>query len=382
MSKQMTSRERFFKALNFEEPDKVPQSIRWATSTAVKLAEIYGYEPKPGESMSYGGHLSKLIGNDLIVVQLGINSMMEMAGGGLMNEGDTYVSEWGVTYERQNQFDNPVKHPLGESRDQLDDFQWPDPSEARRMKELDEVIAIYGDSHVILADVSSTLFEASMAHLRGMQNMILDLYDDPAWAGRLLDGLADYYSELGLRAIEHGADIIRIGDDIGVQNGLLIPPEMWREHVRPRIKRLIDTWKEKSPETNFMYHSCGDFSAVAGDFIDMGFTLLSTMQPVAGFENPWENKRKWGGKVMFKGGLDVQQVLPNGTLPEIRKHVRRLIKAYAPGGGYIFQPAHLIYQDVPMKNIWAMLTAFEQCRDYPIDIPEITEKDFFPNAAE
>lgn len=167
------------------------------------------------------------------------------------------------------------------------------------------------------------------------------------------------------------------GDDIGVQNGLLIPPEKWRTHVKPRIKRLIDTWKAKDPSIKFMYHSCGDFSSVADDFVEMGFDLLSTMQPVAGFENPWENKRRWGDKVMFKGGLDVQQVLPNGSNPEIRWHVRRLIKAYAPGGGYVFQPAHLIYQDVPTDHIWAMLEAFKECRRYPIDIPEISESDVF-----
>ncbi len=377
MAKGMRSRERFFTALDHKEPDLVPQSIRWSAETANRLAEIFGVEAPEGKTVSYGGDLSEKIGNDLIIIQTGINAMMEMAGGGVMEEGDRCTSEWGVVYERQNQFDNPVVHPLEESRDVLDDYQWPDPNEPRRMAELDLVVSRYKDTHAILTDVSSTMMEASTAHLRGMQNLILDLYDDPARVGRLFDGLADYCCELACHAIEHGTDILRIGDDIGVQNGRLIPPALWQTHAKPRIKRLIDTWKAKDSSIRVMYHSCGDFSSVADDFVEMGFDLLSTMQPVAGFENPRENKRRWGDKVMFKGGLDVQRVLPNGSNPEIRWHVRRLIKAYAPGGGYVFQPAHLVYQDVSTDHVWAMLEAFKECRRYPIDTPEISESDVF-----
>ena len=48
-----------------------------------------------------------------------------------------------------------------------------------------------------------------------------------------MKGLVAYYRILGCRAIREGIDIIRIGDDIGGQNSLLLSPVMWRKFVNP-----------------------------------------------------------------------------------------------------------------------------------------------------
>ena len=49
----------------------------------------------------------------------------------------------------------------------------------------------------------------------------------------------------------------------------------------------------------------------------------------------------------FLGGLDTQQLLPNGSPAEVREGVRQVLKATAPGGGYIFMPGHYVNADVP-----------------------------------
>jgi uroporphyrinogen decarboxylase len=217
----------------------------------------------------------------------------------------------------------------------------------------------------VIVDLSSSLFEPAMAHLRGMENFLLDCYDDPAWAGSLLDGLADYYIQLGLRAVEQGVDIIRIGDDVGTQTGMLIPPDLWRELVRPRIDRMIRAFQKINPEIIILYHSCGDFRPIIGDLIQLGVEFLSTMQPV-GSMNLAEIKKEFGDRVAFKGGLDTQQLLPHGTPAEVRAGVKDLIHTLADGGGYVFMPAHLLYQDVPIENIWAMLEAIKDYGRYPL----------------
>jgi uroporphyrinogen-III decarboxylase len=95
--------------------------------------------------------------------------------------------------------------------------------------------------------------------------------------------------------------------------------------------------------------------------IDIGVEFLSTMQQV-GSMNPFEIKDEFGDRVAFKGGLDTQQLLPNGTPEEVREGVKDVIRAYAPGGGYVFMPAHMLYPDVPTENIWAMLEAVKWCK--------------------
>lgn len=207
-----------------------------------------------------------------------------------------------------------------------------------------------------------------MAHLRGMEKFILDSYDDPDWVGRVLDGLADYYTALGTHAVNEGVDIIRIGDDVGTQTGMLIPPDVWRRLVSPRLRRMIQAFKKVNPEIIILYHSCGDFSLIFDDLIELGVGFISTMQPTATLKDPFLIKKKYGDKLSFKGGLDTQQLLPHGTPLQVREGVKVLLKAYAPGGGYVFMPAHMLYPDVPTENIWAMIEALRDYGKYPLSI--------------
>jgi uroporphyrinogen-III decarboxylase len=204
----MKPRARFLKAIKREAPDKVPQLVRWGKEVGERHSAIYGLA---------GEELGIRVGNDAIVCQVGINAYMEMSIGDLQ-EGETVTSEWGVVYQRQSGFNNPIAYPL-KSREDLKHFVFPDPLADFRMNQVKEVMSKYHEDYAVIVDLSSSLFEPAMAHLRGMENFLLDCYDDPLWAGSLLDGLADYYIQLGLRAVEHGVDIIRIGDDIGTQTG-------------------------------------------------------------------------------------------------------------------------------------------------------------------
>jgi uroporphyrinogen decarboxylase len=250
----MKPRDRFLKAIRREEADRVPQLVRWGKEVGQRLSSIFGVS---------GPEVGIRLGNDAIVCQVGINAEMEMSKGDLQ-EGETYTTEWGVVYQRQSGFNNPIEHPLKERTD-LKEYSFPDPQAPFKMKEVGEVMEKYHSDYVVIVDLSSTFFEASMAHLRGMENFLLDCYDDPDWAGSLLDGMADYYIELGIRAVEAGVDVVRIGDDIGTQTGMLMPPQLWQELVKPRMVRMIQAFKKINPEIIMLYHSCGDFRPVMGD---------------------------------------------------------------------------------------------------------------------
>jgi uroporphyrinogen decarboxylase len=350
----MKPRERFLKAIKREEIDRVPQLVRLGKEIGQRLSGIFG---------TSGHDLGIRIGNDAIVCQVGINAIMEMAKSDI-KEGESFTSEWGVVYQRQSGFDNPVEHPL-KTREDLENYTFPDPNAPHRLDEVRDVMEKYHEEYGVIVDLSSSLFEPSMAHLRGMENFLMDCYDDPAWAGSLLDALADYYSQLGTRAIEAGVDVVRIGDDIGVQTGMLIPPDLWRDLVKPRMKRMIQAFKKANSEIVILYHSCGDFSPVIGDLVEIGVEFLSTMQPVGKMDLA-RIKKEFGDRVAFKGGLDTQQLLPNGSPQQVREGVKHVIKTLGSGGGYVFMPAHMLYQDVPTDNIWAMLEAVKDYGQYPL----------------
>jgi len=74
--------------------------------------------------------------------------------------------------------------------------------------------------------------------------------------------------------------------------------------------------------------------------------------------DPQQLKDKFGDKLSFWGGaIDTQHVLPTATPKEIKKHVRRNIEIFKPGGGYIFNNVHNIQLGVPPENVAALFDA-------------------------
>ncbi len=348
---QLTSRERFIGTLQRHEVDKVPLLNRFMGPVAAKLAPIFG---------ATGRELEIKLGNDALMVQIGINAEYSHK---VVPEGAVYTSEWGVKYQRVHGFNQPLEHPLKEPS--LAGYVFPDPHLPSRMTEIREVMDAYHDRYAVVVDLSCTLFEAGF-HLRGMENFLMDAYENEDFMRQVLQGLADYYTALGVHAIEQGVDMIRIGDDVGVQSGLLLPPAKWRTLVKPHLQRMIEAFRRANPRILLKYHSCGDFYTIIPDLLDFEVDLIGTMQPCGQLADPFRIKREFGARVSFLGGLDVQQLLPNGSPAEVRDGVRRVLQAYAPGGGYVFMPAHYINVDVPLANIWALLQALQDFRDYPL----------------
>ena len=59
-------------------------------------------------------------------------------------------------------------------------------------------------------------------------------------------------------------------------------------------------------------------------------------------------------------GIDTQRVLSFAGPEEIRRHVRRNLEAFKPGGGYVFNSVHNIQAGVPPENIAALFAAAHQ----------------------
>ena len=66
---------------------------------------------------------------------------------------------------------------------------------------------------------------------------------------------------------------------------------------------------------------------------------------------------KFGGKIIFHGGVDTQKILPFGTPDEVAAHTREVMEALNQKGGYIFAPSQMLGADIPVENIAAMYDA-------------------------
>ncbi|HXV99389.1 MAG TPA: uroporphyrinogen decarboxylase family protein, partial [Anaerolineae bacterium] len=114
-------------------------------------------------------------------------------------------------------------------------------------------------------------------------------------------------------------------------------------------------------------HSCGSVRAFLEDFIDAGFDILNPVQCSAACMDPVELKEEFGDKLTFwGGGVDTHSILPFGTPEQVREDVRRRIKIFGPGGGYVFASIHNILGDVSPQNILAAVDAAYEFGVYPI----------------
>jgi uroporphyrinogen decarboxylase len=202
-------------------------------------------------------------------------------------------------------------------------------------------------------------------------NFFMLLAGEPGRAEAFLDRTVELHLEnlkRYLGAVGDSIDIIVFGDDLGMQTGPQISPDMYRRFFKPRHRVLWEAAKKLAPAgrggeasrppLRVMLHSCGSIRSLLPDLIEAGLDAVNPVQiSCAGMEAAGL-KRDFGRDiVLWGGGCETQTVLRTGTPAEVREHVRRQVGALAPGGGFVFQQVHNILAGVPAENIVAMFDA-------------------------
>ena len=88
--------------------------------------------------------------------------------------------------------------------------------------------------------------------------------------------MGPFLAELG-----DNVDIIKIGDDLGTQESLLMSPTMYREILKPIHADYIQFIKDRT-KAKVLFHTDGDVFPLIADFIEMGVDMLNPIQTSAG----------------------------------------------------------------------------------------------------
>lgn len=198
--------------------------------------------------------------------------------------------------------------------------------------------------------------------LRTMEQVLIDLVtDDPAGL-MIIDKRTGYELEVLYRTLEAskgGIDFLFLGEDLGTQRGAVMSPELFRKHIKPRLKKFADLGRHFGIPV--MIHSCGSSSWAFDDLIQIGISAVDTLQPEAKDMDPLYLKKTYGGRLAFHGCISTAGPLAYGTADEVRKYVKDIIGIMKPGGGYMLAPTHQIQDNSPLENVLAMYeTAYEE----------------------
>jgi uroporphyrinogen decarboxylase len=199
--------------------------------------------------------------------------------------------------------------------------------------------------------------------LRRLDQWLMDLATAPDDVERLLDALMERhlaFLERLCRAVGDVVDIVRLGDDLGMDRGPFMSPDMYRQLFKPRHKALCDYIRSHS-RMRILLHSCGGIAKLIPDLIEAGFEILNPVQTNCRGMEPEKIKQEFGRDVTFwGGGCDTRHVLNRLSPEEVKRHVRERLEVFAPGGGFVFNTVHNILPEVPPENIVAMFEALAE----------------------
>ena len=216
----------------------------------------------------------------------------------------------------------------------------------------------------IMVVAGCNLFEWG-TFLRRLDNFLMDLALDQANVERLLDALMERHLktlEKVCNAVGDVVDILRFGDDLGMDTGPFMNPNTYRKLFKPRHTMLCD-YVHKNSKMHTFLHSCGSIYRLIPDLIEAGYDILNPVQTNSRDMDPERLKREFGKEVTFwGGGADTRAILNRGTPAQVKDHVRRNAEILSPGGGFVFNTIHNIMPDVPPENILAMFEAIDEFR--------------------
>ena len=333
----MTNKERVIRTINHIETDYVPYSIDFTLQERERVA--------------------KYLNDDKFINRIN-NHIFSVYYDGWpkeMTPGTGYFKDdFGVVWNRNGtDKDIGVINGYVLPEPDLRDYKFPEPDAAELRRRLQKLVSDHPDDFKIF-DLGFSLFERAWT-MRGMENLLADMIEEPDFVDELLDAIADYNLKIVDIALEYDIDGLKFGDDWGQQSGLIMGPGYWRRFIKPRIARMYKKGRENGKY--ILQHSCGDIHEIFPDVIEIGLDVYQTFQPE--IYDIKAVKSGFGGRLTFWGGISTQRLLPCAAPDEVERVTRETIGIMKPGGGYIAAPTHSVPGDVPPENIMAMLKAFE-----------------------
>ncbi|HCS39394.1 MAG TPA: hypothetical protein DIW44_07415 [Anaerolineaceae bacterium] len=383
----MTSRERVQAVLNYETPDRVPIIMGVSNATGIKIRpyrgllkllnldvkEQYIYDwPELGTALPDERVMQRLHSDvrgvldrfPLEVYQRNQNRP----------EHSPFFDDWGggqMEIAPEEWFPGIAPIPDATTSDVLENYPWPNMDDPYRVAHVrDQAKELHDVNQYAIMATPWLMFPFERAfEMQGMEKFLMNLAVEPDFAQELLNKNNQLCMQLMSHFLDECGDlidIIKIGDDLGTQESLMISPRMYRRMLKPLHAEMIAMIKQKTKAKVF-FHTDGDVFDLIEDFIEIGVDVLNPIQTSAGKMSDLEGlKQRYNKRIVFCGAIDTQKILPYGTPEQVRQEVKRVINILGKDGGYMLATVHTVMNEVPPENILAMVDAVEEFGKYPL----------------
>ena len=269
----------------------------------------------------------------------------------------TYFDEWGVKWEITGRgWGHAFGYPL-EDLSKLDEYKFPkfpydqaDPGAQQQINMGRE------NGKYLLATNMVNMFEL-LRSLMGFEGLMMAPYLYPEKFKELLDKLTDltidYIDSLQLSG---GVDGFMTIEDWGLQKGLQLSLDQFREFYKPVYQRVIDRCHKNG--IHFWWHCCGDIIDLLPEMVEMKVNVVQLDQPMLmGYEEAIKASQ---GKLAFHNALDIQWYVPGETtIDEIKAETKNMVNTFQrlmPNGGFIMR-TYVAPEDIGMTLEGDLATA-------------------------
>ncbi len=349
-------------AIDHAEVDRIPMMYRGLPETDARLCEYFGLGPVD----EHWQDLVERLGADLFSGGSSMGRYARISPKYIGPQDDSHSSfhldyVWGLIPRQvsaaTHTYVDWVDHPMDCCSSVRQIEQYPSP----RLEDFDfSGMAVDGlDQNTKRRALASTgrlnhIFTLA-ARLRGMDRLLMDMAAEPILAEAVINKVAEFAVEFNRRSLQQvGAQLDHyvLWDDVAMQNGMILSPAQWNRFLRKWYETLYADAKQYGLKV--LYHCCGSFHPIIPTLIDIGVDVLDPVQTSARDMDLRTLKRRYGGNVCWHGGIDVQRLLPRGTVSAVRDAVDEAKELFGHGGGLILGPSHEITPDTPIENILAV----------------------------
>lgn len=392
----MTSRERVLTTLSHKEPDKVPIDCGGTIcSTLTRTAHNHLKEHlgihTPQEQIT-DPKLDTVVPCDDILKRFEVDfrrvalrpptelngddpERQSFAATSAANEekprGFEFKDEFGTVWKKADFDYCPHKYAMAEfSLDDLKAYKWPNPYDKGRVAGLREeaMNLTQNTDFCVVGDIMCGGPFEQACWLREYSNLMIDFYEDPAFAHELLERITDLdiaWWDAYLNEIGDCVQVVCQGDDLGMQQSEWISTDMYKEFVYPCHKRMFDFIHSKTKAKVFL-HSCGSIHNFIPYLIEAGVDALNPVQYSAANMEIARLKKEFGSEISFWGGsICTQYELGDCYSPnEIEKIVKSNMDILMKDGGYVFAATHNIQHECPPEKILSIYDTAVSHRSY------------------
>jgi hypothetical protein len=196
-------------------------------------------------------------------------------------------------------------------------------------------------------------FYMLLYYLRGFENFMLDLATDEPRLMELIRIVQGYNAFVIGRCLELGAEMIYLGEDLGLQKSLPMSPAMWRRYIKPSYERMLGQCRNRNVPVYL--HSDGHILEIIPDLLETGVRVLNPQVGANGLDGL---KRVAKGKVCINLDLD-RQMFPFATAGQIEQHIGQCHETlYDPRGGLMLVAE--CGPDVPLETIELICATLEK----------------------